>query len=193
MICVCWNIGLNGYKRFFWCVNGVLKAMTGVRQGWEWSMIRWRRFRHDQPWSTLSSHTPDLENSWKTFRHDQHDQPYPLLIRPTLKIPMLVIRVHCTLCRTPCLPLMILSSDSISPLRISDPLTHCFSQLMECCESVCSDWSWSGWSRLLLWCQRHTKEGHICRFNKAIKQAKGSSFVLYQNNNKCLPQFLNEL
>ena len=118
-------------------------------------------------WSTLSSLTSDLENS------DASDT--------------------CTLCRTPCLPLMILSSDSISPLRISDPLTHCFSQLMECCESVCSDWSWSGWSRLQFWCQRHTKEGHICRFNKAIKQAKGSSFVLYQNNNKCLPQFLNEL
>ena len=109
-------------------------------------------------WSTLSSLTSDLENS------DASDT--------------------CTLCRTPCLPLMILSSDSISPLRISDPLTHCFSHLMACCESVCSDWSWSGWSRLLLWCQRHTKEGHIHRLNKEIKQANGFFMVLYQNNLK---------
>ena len=36
------------------------------------------------------------------------------------------------------------------------------------------------------WDVRDIPRKDTCRFNKAIKQAKDSSFVHYQNNNKCL-------
>ena len=93
-------------------INMINPILSYVRP-WtlRWSDVQMIRWSDDQMIkSTLSSLTPDLENS--------------------------AAGDTCTLCRTPCLLLMILSSDSISALRISDPLTHCFSRLLASCESV---------------------------------------------------------